>query len=184
MLQADYTTTVDDYIAYGLHCIDRSAVARRHYLIGWLLLPIACLVGSLAAAANGPGEWAVILAVSGVAYAAIYPAVHRANIRKTLRSYAEGQGTRGTIGPIRLILDDEGLTEITETTRTVARWETMSHVEEVGDHTFIMVTGLSAAIVPRRGFADEESYNRVRDFAMARIGKDSGRRGGPGEGGR
>jgi hypothetical protein len=72
-------------------------------------------------------------------------------------------------GPIRLILSEESLVEITELTRTEARWRDMDGIEEVGDYTFIMVTGMTAAILPRRGFEREDDYLSVRDFARARF---------------
>ena len=80
---------------------------------------------------------------------------------------------RGMIGRIRLILTDDTLTEITASTRTEARWRDMLRVEETGQTTYIYVTGMSVAMVPKHGFADEEDYYSVRDFARSHVGKVS-----------
>ncbi len=76
---------------------------------------------------------------------------------------------RGMIGPITLILSEDRLVEITETTRSEMRWEDMKGLDVSVDYTFIFVTGLSAAIVPRLGFDSDNEYEAVRDYAIARL---------------
>ena len=88
-----------------------------------------------------------------------------------VRIQAKQFGVRGVVGAITLILTDESLTEITETTRSEIKWKDMERVDEVGNHTFIMVNPLLAAIVPRHGFANEQDYVKVRDFVKARVGR-------------
>ncbi len=101
-------------------------------------------------------------------YIALFPAGYRRWLTNSFRTYATKREMRGVIGPIRLILSDELFVEITETTRSEAKWRDMAGIEEVDGYTFILVTGMTAVIIPRKAFMPEEDYYRVRDFARAR----------------
>jgi hypothetical protein len=81
----------------------------------------------------------------------------------------KGLGTRGTLGRITLILTAESLVEITETTRTEVRWKDIAGVDEVGEYTFIFITGLSAVTLPRHGCDTDDDYRAARDFALAQV---------------
>jgi hypothetical protein len=170
-LDVSYTTTVDDYVAFSLHMWRKSKVGRGAYLVGWLLPPMLGLLGAaIAVAWNGPTV-VVAACVGGAVLAAVmYPRSYRRWSTRYVRAFAKKLGTQGVIGPTRLILSDESLVEITEKTRSEARWRDMEGIEEVGDYTFILVTGMSAAIIPRHAFEREDDYHRVRDFARARVG--------------
>ena len=47
----------------------------------------------------------------------------------------------------------------------------MVGVEVVGDCTYIQITQLSVAIIPKHGFEREEEYFEARDFAVARLNR-------------
>ena len=170
-MDVSYTTTMDDYLAFSLHMWQKSKVGRGGYLVGWLLSPMLGLLGAAAVVAwNGPSVVAAGCVAGAVLAAVMYPRYYRRWQTKYIRAYAKKLGTQGVIGPIRLILSDESLVEITEKTKSEARWRDMVGVEEVDDYTFILLTGMSAAIVPRHAFEREDDYHRVRDFARERVG--------------
>jgi hypothetical protein len=168
-MELSYKTTIEDYVAFSQYMLRKSRVGRVNYFAGWLFLPGA---GVLAAAtlvwANGMVVEALICFSASALYAGLYPIVHRYYIKIYVRDYAKALGTRGVLGPIRLVLNDESLVEITERTRSEARWRDIEGVDEIDGYTFIMVTGLTAAILPRRGFEDERDYERASHYAKER----------------
>lgn len=169
-MEVSYTTTLDDYVAFNRRMYRKSKVSRQLYLLNWLALPLLCLAGvPPLAATDGMGIVAVCLIVFGLLYAALFPAIHLLWFDACVRSYAKNLGVRGVVGPIRLILSDESMVEDTGVGRTEVKWRDMAGIDEIGDYTFILITGLSAAIVPRHGFDNEDDYLKVRDFARARI---------------
>lgn len=169
-MEVSYSTTVDDYVTFSLLMWRKSKMGRGVFLASWLLLPVVGLLGAaMLVAANGLSVEAMVCLGGVVLYAAVYPAVHRFWLTNHIHAYVKNLGSRGVIGPIRLILSEETLIEITETTRSEVKWRDMQGIEEVGDYTFIMITGMSAAILPRHGFEREDDYYKVRDYARARI---------------
>jgi hypothetical protein len=169
-MEVTFKTTVEDYIAFNLHMYRRSKVTRTNYLTGWLFFPVLCLVGTVTlVVVIGFGVWAALCAAAGILFALVYPFLQRWSDGATLREYLKEQDVRGLVGRIVLVLTEESLVEVTELTRSEAKWQDMKGIEEVGAYTFIYVTGMQAAILPRHGFDRDDNYFRARDFARERI---------------
>ena len=174
-MQVTYTTTLEDYVAFNRHVARKSTVLRVVILLGWFVIP-AVAVAAAVALVWIENLWPVALVVAafGLLYAIIYPLTYWLWFDVLIRAYAKGAGTRGVIGRITLVFTEETMVEITETTRSEVRWRDIKGVEVAGDYTFIFVTGLSAAILPRKGFDCDEDYDAVCEFALNRTGAREG----------
>jgi GNAT superfamily N-acetyltransferase len=179
VMEVEYVVTMDDYVDFSLHVSYSSGIAFGVYILGWFVIPLFPLllaavtlvgVGVNWQASVGSLVLAAAMVILAVLAAATYPFTYNGLLRWYTRAFAAQRGVRGMIGRIRLILTHETLTEITNTTRSEIRWRDIARVEEVGDVTYIFVTGISAALVPRRGFVNDEEYYLVRDFARSRVG--------------
>lgn len=170
-LQVPYTTALDDYVAFNRHVFRKSRTMWVAFVLGWLLIPIIALAIAVGLVLS-PDLWlfGLCAAAFGLLYGAIYPPIYYWWLDWFIRSFARQLGTRGMLGQITLILTDESLTEITETTRSEVRWENVHGVDVVGDYTFIFITGISAAILPVHGFAVRNDYEAVRELAISRVG--------------
>jgi hypothetical protein len=168
-VEVSYKTTLDDFVAYTWHMWWKSKTARRGFLSQWLALPAVGLVaaGTLLAAGSWVGSG--VSAGLSLLYAVVFPFSYCRSAKNGIREYAKELGGRGVIGSIRLILSEESLVEITELTRSEARWRDMQGIEEFGDYTIILVTEMTAAIIPRHGFERDEDYFCVREYARERI---------------
>jgi hypothetical protein len=166
-----YTLTLDEYVEFNLYAYRRSGADRRVRLLMWVILPLVITVSAVAVMMSEEADavGTTIRTMVLFAAAAVYPFVHRAMIRRHVRAYANKLGTQGVTGPVKLILSEESLTEITEAARSEYRWADMKEIAEVSDRTYIFVTGLSAAILPRSGFENDKDYEAVRDFAMRKL---------------
>jgi YcxB-like protein len=169
-VQVSYTTTVDDYVAFALHAYWKSSSMRTRFWAAWVVIPICCfVVATYLELSYSQTIAAVCVGGFGVVYSVFYPPIFWHRVSDATRKYAEEMGPTGTIGRITLILTDETLTEVTEAARSEARWRDMKGMEVVGDCTYIYITGLLAAIIPRHGFEPDEDYFAVRDFALAKL---------------
>jgi len=169
MLEVTYTTTVEDYVNYALSNFRRSPTMRMQRLLGWVGLSVILFGAAVLVALNVSWVLGIPIALIGLVQVFGYPAYYRWWYRQTVRSQATDLGTQGVIGRITLTLTDDTLTERTTTTVSVARWDEMKGVVVEANYTFIMVSGLLAAIVPRLAFESDEAYAAVRDFAAARL---------------
>lgn len=166
-MDVTYKTTVDDYLVYCRHHFKSSKACFQNYLVGWLLLPLGLLIAALYGFFQA--DWDTIfvqfLVLGAGAHLVFYPLMYRLWFDSYVRNYATEHGTKGVIGNLRLILNEDTLVEITETTKSEADWKDIHRIDEVGGYTFIYVTPLAAAILPKHAFASEEEYERTRDYA-------------------
>lgn len=175
-LEVSYIVTLDDHVAFSLHWLKRSGSGAPPTwpLVVWALLAVGGLIGGYQLADTNPavasplriaGVWFAIL---GVAWPILYPPLHWAAIRSAVRRQAEQLGL-GRERRITLALTEDTLTEWADSVESVARWDAMKGVEVVGDCTYIYVTSMLTAVVPRHGFKRPETYEAVRDFALAKL---------------
>ena len=168
-MEVSYTTTIDDLVDAMVHFRRNMPFLRR---VNQLLVAMIIVGGSLwtfIVFERSPAA-AICVGLLTVASLAAYPRIHRVTEKRHVGRLIKAMGARGLIGRITLILTDESLTEQTETVRSVARWQDMNRVEAVGDCTYIYLTGMSMAIIPRHGFERDEDYTAVRAFVMGKLG--------------
>ena len=170
-MEVTYTTTVDDFVALQRHFLRKFRAARVVDLLVWLLVPAVAVLAAVVLLIEDFWEAGLYVALGGLLFAVLYPLMGPSIFDRLIRLCARQMGTHGAIGRTTLVLTNESFVEITETTRTEVRWEDIHGVDEAGDYTFIFVTGLSAAIVPRNGFCDAAEYQMVRELVLARIGQ-------------
>jgi hypothetical protein len=166
-MEVTYRTTAEDYVAFCQHALSDSRVFRRNYLAVWLAVPALLIVGGLAHYSYSRWDTTMTLvAVATPTCLLAYPPLHRLWVSSYLRRYTAQAGTRGVVGDI---LTTESLAVITETTRSEVHWRDVHRIDEEGDYTFIYVTPLGAAIVPRHGFPSESDYEAAISYARERF---------------
>jgi hypothetical protein len=175
-MRVHYTTTMADYVAFNRYFLNRNTKLRTLLVmstVGAALLVAALLV--FTSPVHDRSITLVRVGVSVVIALASCPLWAPRILDYVVRLVAQQNGTRGVVGPITLELRDECLVEITETTRSEVRWENIQRMDEWGDYTFIWITGLSAAMVPRHGFEHAADYELLKSFARAKLEATEGR---------
>lgn len=167
LLEVTYTSKLSDLVECSMQYLKRSPVARRQFAVAMTIIPVAWI--ALAGLVFACVHWVVACSVVaiGVLHTTLYPVIHRRDAERRIRQHLKSMGTRGVTGPITLTLTADRLTYRTETTTTTVRWRDMEGVRDLGDSTYIVVSGMQAAIIPRRGFERGDEYDAVRDLALA-----------------
>jgi hypothetical protein len=170
-MEVAYTLTINDLVRVAYRAWKSDRNHRIAYYAWWAILTVLIATGA-AALSLRDDEWQLIgwfLALLAVTFAAVYPFSVREQFFRRTRAALRRADLRGIVGRIALILTDETLTEVTDVTRSEARWADMLGVDAGEDYTIIQVTAALNATLPRRGFDSDEEYRAVRDFAVARI---------------
>jgi hypothetical protein len=168
-MQVRYTVTLDDFVAYNLYVNRKSGVGRPGFLMIWLGFPALCAAGTVLLLLSEHAPVAALLIVAGAFWLFTFPANYRKALRRNVRTMVKRLGGHGIIGERALVLSEERLVAISETFRTEVRWEHVQDVEEVGDATYVFISGISAVILPRHGFDSDAEYEAVRDFALRKL---------------
>jgi membrane protein implicated in regulation of membrane protease activity len=171
-VEVSYTLAMDDTVAYTTYLMRKHGVGRALFLFCWLVIPLLS-VGGAVWLLQLDEEWAVlaavILALSGVIYTAIYPSLYRSTLQRRIRALTEKMGTRGLVGRRTLLFSEESLTEINEVGRSEVKWQDMERVEEVDETVYLFVTESAAWILPRRGFDSDADYDAARSFIFRKL---------------
>jgi predicted tellurium resistance membrane protein TerC len=168
----DYELGIDDLVAFARYHHAHSPWLRQRqrvlrYGISLAMLGVIAAVAFLLEAP--PGLWAVGVAIT-VAYALLFPARYDLGLRQNvLRMQGEGKN-QDVLGPHRVELGGEAISEITPLREVRTRWPAVERVVETGDHVFVYVTGATALVIPRRAFADREAVVEFVERARAKIG--------------
>jgi hypothetical protein len=164
-----FTLTLDDIVVFNLHLLRKSGVGRTAFLMVWLGLPALCAaLVALKLLSDDVGA-AALFGTLGVVILVAFPFWFRSAQARNVRALVTKLGGRGIIGDHTLVLSDDKLVEISEAIRTEVRWTNLTEVEEVGEHTYLFIAGISAVVLPRRGFDSEAEYEAARDFSMRKL---------------
>lgn len=110
-MEAKFTVTLEDYVAYNLHMHRKAGPGRVRvaiyvlYLLGGAFLTVAY-------AADGQPGWAAFLAALTVGFTVFAPALSQWIIARAVRRYVGKFGDTGIVGPFTLILEDNTLTYV------------------------------------------------------------------------
>ena len=167
-MEVTYTTTVDDFVACHRHVLKRRTPFNWPFWGVWLLVPLGC-VHWIVFHRTPFVEDSLLPAVVAVLWLIFYPLLIRVGGDHQVREYARLLEQHGTIGRITLVLGEETLTERTAGVDLTARWKTMYGLDELGDVTYVYVTGVHTAIIPRHGFQRPEDYEAARSYIRQRF---------------
>jgi hypothetical protein len=164
-----YTVTLDDFVAFNLYITRKSGAGRPGYLIMWLVPPALGIAATVRLLQLDHLPLAIGLTGISLFWLVFLPVRFRDALARNARAFVKKLGGRGIIGERGLILTEEMLVAVSEIARTEVRWENMAGVDVVGETTYIFISGISALIVPRRGFDSDAEYEAVRDFALRKL---------------
>ena len=154
----NFDIELEDIHAFDTHYAATSKAPQRARRAVRLVLTLllALLLCALGAWIRAPLPFWLTGGLILAAWWKIYPyrvaALVRAN---TERTYREGKNL-GLVGPHRVTIDSEWLTEATEERESRTRWRAVERVAETPGHVFVYVSGFSAVVVPRKVFASPE----------------------------
>lgn len=149
-MELRYSLTVDDLVALQEHVMATSPEVRRQQRLLRTFAAVACLPVAAVLLGVVMSDWvaaAVVGVVSAAALWELFPALERRRVRRLLRS-AVADGAAGSLGQVRLTVDDAGLTEEVGGTATTVPWDGIDRVEESTSHLFVFTAPTEAFVVP------------------------------------
>jgi hypothetical protein len=149
-LEVTYTVTLDDLLAFGEHVFCTSPRAKRRRRALYVFTPA---VFSLIAFQhyNEIREIDVLLVILVVAVPLSIVLLRRMlghEVAEACRRWIEPSGA--DTGPLRLVLDEDGVLEIAPQRQTKRRWREIRWIEETEHYLYLFDTPRSGFIIPRR----------------------------------
>lgn len=156
-LELAYDVTLDDVHAFNLHYSRTAPHARRsrNAVRAALTFMLAVLLVSLGVLSKAPLPfWLMGALILGGWWATFPKRAEQMLKANTARAYADGKNL-GLLGPQRLSLEAEWLSERTPVREVRTHLSALEKVVLTDEYLYLYVTAFSAVIVPLRAFASK-----------------------------
>jgi len=166
-MEVEFVLTEDDIVALAHRTARRSLKEGKGAIIRWIVIAFLLLM-FLVHVVNDPDDAFSYYPIPLIAFVV---AVHFLTpwmvVQNTKRALRQGRYDQ-VLGRHRLLLTPEALTHDSEYAAGRTLWAAVHRIDKTKDHAFILLSGNTSLIVPRRAFADEESFsdfvNAIRRF--------------------
>ena len=155
----EYDLTADDYAAFaGYHHSQPGSAggSQRRLRVGFTIAYLVIFAINLALGPT-PGDfiWLILAAL----WYALMPRFYRASARRGVYRIAHQGLCRGSVGPHRLSIKPEGITDTTPHYEWTTYWSGVERVVELPERVLVYVGPNAAFQVPRRAFSTETAFN-------------------------
>lgn len=166
-VQLEYTLATEDHVAFNAHAALTSRPLRTQATrtrAGGAVLVAALLVLLTGVLRQDWVGGAAAGVVAAVVWWFAFPRLNGWVLGRTLRRLAAHDGL-GSVGTVRLTIDDAGLREELAGTTSSVGWERVDRIEETDEHAFVFVGPLAALILPKRDAQAARALDAIRSRA-------------------
>ena len=164
-MELEYELTLDDYVTFNKYHIRHSPSCRRSYR--WnlvVLIALGLLLIVLYGAFFGTPVGTVLSCIIYVPLGwLLWRLSYRVTVARRLqRALREGEN-RDLAGTHVLVIHDEGITTTGQMGETKLKWAVVEKTVEDKEHVYIYVSAVSALVIPKRAFQDEQHMRAFLD---------------------
>ncbi len=176
-MTAEFEITRDDLVAFNQFHNRHSPMARRQFLIAWLLPVVAwflvfSVIWYFADKHRGTPLRTLLDLLPLLSFVPIYllyfPWAYRRKLRKLVGGMVSEGRNRGLLGWHRVGISPTEITEANGHGQTSIRWSGIERVAAENGLAFIYTSAISAIIVPERAFPDpvefEQFLRQAREY--------------------
>ncbi len=185
--QVEFTLSEDDWLALNFWHSENSPalqIGRKSWRFG---IPVFWFVCALAAAgwqvSQSDYAWSLSdlpfflvlllpIALMAVMWIAFYPRYEHARVRKVVKMMIREGMNKTILTKHRITLSAQGIECVTEFESTTTRWGAVERIATAEGHGFIYLSAISAHIIPKHAFSNEESFERFIETARRFRGEE------------
>jgi hypothetical protein len=163
-LKIQYDLTEEDFVTFSLFHYKHSPTAKRSWLLLRVMVPVIwILIGffenSRPQRHAGISPLPFFISLS-VLYILLIPAYSRYRTRRViLRLLSEGKN-KGLAGMHTLTIGPEDIAAVSDNVDARLNWGGVEKLESDKEHFYIYLSAVSALIIPKRAFADENEFQK------------------------
>jgi hypothetical protein len=159
-MELKYNLTKQDYIDFNINYMSYSKSTKRMLLIQRLMGPfIFLIIPFLDSTPKSDPFLFIVFTILSIMWFIFFDKIIRKDMqRRVSKVLAEGNN-KGMLGAHTLILDKDGVLEITTHNESKTKWEAIENIIESENHIFIFFSSMAAYIVPLRVFKSSNEKN-------------------------
>ncbi|MBS2967568.1 YcxB family protein [Metabacillus sp. KIGAM252] len=165
-MEHQYELTFEDYAAFNLHYVKESKTAMQSFWIQRIIGPVIFLSFPFVFS-WGKDDFLpmfIVFLILAAAWFFLYPKYFFKAFKGRIKKFMQ-EGSNGKIlGEHTLILDDSGLTDISESGKHSTSWESAEKAVELKEHYLIYINSMQACIIPKRSFKNEAQLGEFKRY--------------------
>lgn len=164
-MELKYKMTKDDYLAFNLHYVKHSKTIKQSLFMQRFIAPIIFLILPLVLFWM-TGEFLIGFFITFVLISVIwivfYPKYFFGHIKRNVKKALNEGSNDNLIGQHVFTFSEDGFIEKNRAGERKASWSSIENVEENDDYYFLFFSTMSAYILPKRSFPNEESQEEFK----------------------
>lgn len=161
-MEIEFQLNEEDYIDYNVNHAKKSPSLKRSVTIIRILGPVAFLIAPFLIVnfSDIPfWYWMSIFGITSVVWIVFYPKYFNWELkRKIAKMLLEGKND-SLFKQIKISLNETGIVQQSRAGETMTEWNEVDSVDETHKHIYIYNSSISAYIIPKRAFNDQQAID-------------------------
>lgn len=156
-MELEFELTEEDYINYNIDHSKKSPSIKKSIMIQRVFGPIVFIIAPFLVVKFSDiplWYWITIFGISSVVWLIFYPKYANWEMKKRLKKMLEEGSNENLFNRRKIILTDQGLSQVSPTGETNVKWDSIVSIEETDEYIYIYISSVSAHIIPKRVFKD------------------------------
>jgi hypothetical protein len=171
-MELKYSLTKQDYIDFNINYMSYSKSTKRMLLIQRLIGPVIFLVIPFLNSSPKSDPFSfVIFTILSILWVIFFDKIIRKDMKRRVSKVLAEGNNKGMLGEHTLILDKDGVLEITTHNESKTKWDAIEDIIESENHIFIFFSSMAGYIVPLRVFKSSNEKDIFLETLYSKIKK-------------
>ena len=168
-MELEFELLEEDYINFNIDHAKKSSSLKKNILMQRILGPVLFLIFPFII--RGYTEipmwyWVTIFGIVSVVWFIYYPKYFNWEMTRRVKKMLNEGSNENILNRRKIILSDEGILEKSLIGESNVSWNQVDKVEESNEYIYIYISSISAHIIPKRIFKDEnEKQMFIREIS-------------------
>lgn len=157
-MELEFELIEEDYINYNIDHAKKSSSVKKNIMTQRLLGPILFLTIPFVIRRYTEiplWYWLTLFGICSVVWIVFYPKYFNWEMTRRVKKMLKEGNNENIFIKRKITLSSQGILEISAIGETNIAWEKVEKVEETDEYIYIYISSISAHIIPKRVFKDE-----------------------------
>lgn len=158
-MEIEFELREEDYINYNLDHANKSPSIRKSIMIQRLFGPIVFIFAAFLVSRYSDiplWYWMSLFWITSIVWLVFYPKYANWEMKRRLKKMLKEGSNKNLFNRRLLTITDKGIRQISSSDESFISWENIVSIDESNNYIYIYHSSVSANIIPKRVFEDEE----------------------------
>jgi hypothetical protein len=168
--------TIDDMVAFNLYHYENSRfLMRTTKFLHYFLYGVAFFIlgDVLIDIYQGRNHNAFLRILYVVIFIGMLPLLQKFLYPLFIKGMFKEGKNRGTLGSHEIRIGEDAIVDETDSGTQIVKWQAVEKVAKTEKYIIIYISSVSAQIIPRRSFLNDNSYEEFYDLVLTKINSAS-----------